>query len=688
MFDDVLVNKVPYHLNEAYSFAKSVYSGRGRPDQDKSWKAYSSVYDSITGALLVRVTGINYVKLDVAPKPDLHTIDRVAWEPDVSLLSQGQMMYLDPVESSSRLDRVIDLIAYRKPSLAILEVNLDEADTSCLWFEAGDAPIRAAYAKYDFASSDGKTISTVQSRYENMENTNFLFIQPDNESLGLPAEVVYDLAIIKYSRKTESGIEGVIQNLKALLAEDAHTLVVPARGETLGASGLDEDGESSENNGSLDQSGTSPESPVGSSASEADRPSSSVDSAAWDQDLAEKSLSLGKRGTLWQRLERSSDPSPVLEIAPSDDSRAAYLLRNTSVEESKVQSSRNLMVANFNGRGRSPLGPSLQAILKKSGWVITQEAFPFPKPKPGTIVLVLDELSSNILKSANAKQWEAIKTLVTSGNRLLWVTKGAQHPVTDPDKALVHGLFRVAHAEDHSTKLVTLDVQSSMSRVTEWAIDQVLQELASSETGGPPAETQYMERDGVLHIQRLVPDAAVNGLKRAEVEGHAPALKPFRASETQVALRTERLGTLQSLQWCETDVYDATPVAAGWVEVDVLAAGVNYKDVAISMGIVADNEHAMGLECGGVVRRLGPGVDKFKVGDRVCLLKAGSYANRVLTEAGRCHSIPDSMSFEEAATIPSVYLCSLYGLYHLANIREGQVSLAPFSSRKSSPMSP
>ncbi|ETS80425.1 hypothetical protein PFICI_07954 [Pestalotiopsis fici W106-1] len=674
MFDDVLVNKVPRQLNEAYSFAKSVYSGRGRPDQDKSWKAYSSVYDSITGALLVRVTGINYVKLDVPPKPDPHTFDRVAWEPDVSLLSQDQIMYLDSAESSSRLSRVIDLIAYKKPALAVLEVNLDETDTSCLWFDAGDASVRDVYTRYDFASGDGQTITSVQSKYQDRERANYLFISPEKEALGISAEETYDLVIVKCSQGLQTAISRVLDNLKSLLSNDAHTIIVPAQGTAQDVSRLD-DSESSEDYVNLNPSPPSLDTPERSSGSETNGPSSSVDSVAWDQDLAEKPLSLGDHGALGRYLKKTTESGHFLEVTASDDNAPAYLLRSTSLEVSKQQHPQNLLVASLSGRVRSSLGPSLRASLERSGWAIIQQTIPFSKPKTGTVVLVLDELSDSVLKHVDESQWDAIKTLATSTTPVLWVTKGAQHPVTDPDKALVQGLFRVAHSEDHSTNLTTLDVQSSMSRATEWAIDQVLQLLAASAAGGPRVETQYMERDGVLHVQRLVPDVTINDLKRAEVEGHEPTSKPFKATEAQVVLRTERLGTLQSLQWSETDHDDSTPVAPGWVEVDVMAAGVNYKDVAISMGIVADNEYTMGLECGGVVRRLGPGVDKFKVGDRVCLLKMGSYANRVLTEAGRCHAIPDSMSFEEAATIPSVYLCSLYGLYHLANLREGQTVL-------------
>ena len=103
-----------------------------------------------------------------------------------------------------------------------------------------------------------------------------------------------------------------------------------------------------------------------------------------------------------------------------------------------------------------------------------------------------------------------------------------------------------------------------------------------------------------------------------------------------------------------------------------MAVGVNFKDVAITMGIVPDDEHNIGFECAGVVKRLGRGVTRFSVGDRVCMLKAGSYCNRVRVATDRCHVIPPSMNFEEAATIPSVYLCSLYAMYHLGNLKEGQ----------------
>jgi NADPH:quinone reductase-like Zn-dependent oxidoreductase len=97
------------------------------------------------------------------------------------------------------------------------------------------------------------------------------------------------------------------------------------------------------------------------------------------------------------------------------------------------------------------------------------------------------------------------------------------------------------------------------------------------------------------------------------------------------------------------------------------------KDVATSMGIVPENEFTLGCECAGTIRRLGEGVTGLQVGDRVAVLNKGTYANRIRVPAGKTHIIPAWLSFEDAATIPVVYTTALYSLFHLGNLKEGQV---------------
>ncbi|KAB8270040.1 chaperonin 10-like protein [Aspergillus minisclerotigenes] len=150
-----------------------------------------------------------------------------------------------------------------------------------------------------------------------------------------------------------------------------------------------------------------------------------------------------------------------------------------------------------------------------------------------------------------------------------------------------------------------------------------------------------------------------NGARRrpAHPESHS------RCAHQQVQAcrdpKAEQLGTLEGLAWCETEVTEPT-IEENHVEIEIMAVGVNFKDVAVTMGIVPDNEKSLSYECTGVVWRLGPVVKEFLVGDRVCMMKQGSHANRIRVHVDRSHVIPDPMSYKDAATTPWVYLTSLY----------------------------
>jgi acyl transferase domain-containing protein len=655
--DEVIINKVSTQLNDAIADANSVYSERGRPDEDKSWIANSSVYDSNSGALMVRVTGLHYIKLDVPPNPDPHTFDQITWAPDVSLLTQDQMLHLDPETSGNRLNKVIELIAYKKPALRVLEVNLDEEDLSCLWFDSGNAAFRQAYAQYDFGASNSKPLASVSAKYEGNENSAFFLIRPDEQALGIQPPEPYDLALIKLS-KTTSAAEDILRNVLPLLCADACTLVVRAS---------DENGAIAEQAVSAGRSEGFEHVTPAETSQTMSTGSPSGSSRSGDEGVSTSSIS---SATLNRDILKLNHAAAFIELGDTtEDGRSAYLLTPTGSHQIKSISPRTLVLPRLKDGGTSALTASLRSSLESAGWLVEERTAPFERLAEGEIALVLDELTSPLLRYANDDQWNAIKALVSSGNPLLWVTKGAQTSVTDPDHALVYGLFRVARREDQGANLTILDVQSSTGRGMEFAVDQVLRLLAQ----GALTESEMMERQGILHIQRVVPDVPINEFKRAETEGLAVVPKSFHGNEVQVQLRAERLGTLQGLTWCETEIEEPA-IEEDHVEVEIMAVGVNFKDVAVTIGIVPDNEYSLGYECAGVVRRLGPAVKKFHAGDRVCMLKQGSHANRIRVHVDRCHVIPDTMSYDDAATIPCVYLTSLYALYHLAGLQEGQVS--------------
>src|SRR5579872_4529373 len=84
--------------------------------------------------------------------------------------------------------------------------------------------------------------------------------------------------------------------------------------------------------------------------------------------------------------------------------------------------------------------------------------------------------------------------------------------------------------------------------------------------------------------------------------------------------------------------------AAGEVLVKVGAAGVNRPDVMQRMGHYPPPPGITdipGLEIAGAIEQLGPGVEGWNVGDRVCALVAGGgYAEYCVAPAPQCLPIP------------------------------------------------
>jgi NADPH:quinone reductase-like Zn-dependent oxidoreductase len=103
---------------------------------------------------------------------------------------------------------------------------------------------------------------------------------------------------------------------------------------------------------------------------------------------------------------------------------------------------------------------------------------------------------------------------------------------------------------------------------------------------------------------------------------------------------------------------------------------VSIQDVADIMGAHPYPAGGLGLEASGVVSRVGPRVKDLAVGDRVMCLGAGSFASHLITPESLCEKIPDTLTFEEAATMPAAYATAIAALYYAGNLKPGQVSRA------------
>ena len=111
------------------------------------------------------------------------------------------------------------------------------------------------------------------------------------------------------------------------------------------------------------------------------------------------------------------------------------------------------------------------------------------------------------------------------------------------------------------------------------------------------------------------------------------------------------------------------------VEVKVKALGINFMNLMSVLGIYPGKVNGfgtLGIECSGVITKVGNQVDHLKVGDAVLGMAYDSMTTHVIVDAGLLRKKPEEMSFEDAATIPTVFLTSYYALIYLGRLQKGE----------------
>jgi NADPH:quinone reductase-like Zn-dependent oxidoreductase len=117
------------------------------------------------------------------------------------------------------------------------------------------------------------------------------------------------------------------------------------------------------------------------------------------------------------------------------------------------------------------------------------------------------------------------------------------------------------------------------------------------------------------------------------------------------------------------------------VVVRIEAAGVNPLDVKMIAGYMgqvfpAELPYIPGTDYSGVVTATGPLATAVKVGDRVVGRSTpgagGAFADSILSRADALVVIPDEMSFEQAAALPTAFGTARQALFEVGGLQAGQ----------------
>jgi NADPH:quinone reductase-like Zn-dependent oxidoreductase len=127
---------------------------------------------------------------------------------------------------------------------------------------------------------------------------------------------------------------------------------------------------------------------------------------------------------------------------------------------------------------------------------------------------------------------------------------------------------------------------------------------------------------------------------------------------------------------------DVPPLTGDEVLIEVEAAGINYADTLVRMGLYESAKEYVGwpitpgFEVAGRVIEVGPEVDDLQVGQEVCAVSLfDGYTSHLVTRRPYIFDKPDSMSFAQAAGLPTVFITAWYALFELAHPREGSTVL-------------
>ena len=292
----------------------------------------------------------------------------------------------------------------------------------------------------------------------------------------------------------------------------------------------------------------------------------------------------------------------------------------------------------------------LSAAAARSGGGELLEAVWSPVPLADTGIGAAPEVwqpppnGPGVVGSVYAATHEALAVLQSRGDGagpLVVLTRGAValpgEDVSDLAGAAVWGLARSAQAE-HPGRVVLVDSDGSL-------------DLGSVIGCGEP---QLVVREGVAYGARLKPIKAHPVLRLPE----PPSVWRLAAGDA---------GTLEDLA-----VQSGPPaeLAAGQVRVAVAAAGVNFRDVLVALGMYPGAAQ-LGAEGAGLVTEIGPGVTDLTVGDAVMGI-FGLTGSEAAVDRRLVTRVPPGWSFAEAAGVPVVFLTAYYGLSVLGGLRAGE----------------
>ncbi|WP_216655353.1 type I polyketide synthase [Thermoleptolyngbya sichuanensis] len=160
----------------------------------------------------------------------------------------------------------------------------------------------------------------------------------------------------------------------------------------------------------------------------------------------------------------------------------------------------------------------------------------------------------------------------------------------------------------------------------------------------------------------------------AQVQPYAAALlggdrNAAGGNSRGVQLQIAERGSLDRLAW---ETVERRSPAADELELRVLVAGLNFRDVLNALGRYPGEAGPLGLECVGEVVRVGAAVRDVSPGDVMVAIAPGCFGQFVTVSAMLAVPKPATLTPVAAATLPTAMLTAEYALRTVGGLQPGE----------------
>ncbi|PGH10329.1 hypothetical protein GX51_00086 [Blastomyces parvus] len=515
-------------------------------------------------------------------------------------------------------------LAHTKPNLRILEIGAGTgASTAGLLKDLLDSNGSPLFSNYTFTDISSGFFVAAKERFNGVQNFHYqtLDIGRDPKEQGFDEDGKYDLVLATNVLHATKSLNETLINVRQLLRPDGRLLLQELDSSSKWVNYI---------------FGLLPGWWLGEEDNRPNEPY--VKPARWVAELARAGF-----GKLDAVCQDANEPFQLNSI---------FVARPVANKEADKNNKPVSLLCDGNKNGVDVFS----RVLEANGYSVQPFQLGQEFPEGQDIISLLD-IATPFFKDIEEPRFKAFQGLMDrlGQSGLLWVTKASQMQCHDPNYAQVIGAARTIRNEmllDFATCEVD-DLDSSLEKV----VDVFAKFQARIDEHSLKPDYEYVISKGVVNVSRLYPISLEDELLSDVI------------SESPVALGMSQVGRLNTLQW---GLREESKLQKDDVEVEVHAAGLNFKDVLCAAAVLEYPEDGLGVEAAGIVTAVGPDVKDLRIGDRVMLLQNGSFRSHVVAPEKLCAKIPGSLIFEDAATMPAVFGTAVYSLLHLGGLQRHQ----------------